>query len=148
MIRLSINLNRGWTKWFNKIVWWYFYPEGTTLTSDPLLLLVNNTPGHIQESQKHNVRVKLFPANCTSWKQPCDVGIIAALKKRYKFLYFKEVLNFYQLGNDARADLKVQIEQAWRVRNYVRRTCSTLWCCKLYYIVELSYSRNNKKFFS
>ena len=39
-------------------------------------------------------KVEFFPPNCISWKQPCDMSITAALKKRYKYLYFKDVSRF------------------------------------------------------
>ena len=46
--------------------------------------------------------MEFFPPNCTSWKQPCDMGIIAALKKRYKYLYLKDVLDFCDLDESVR----------------------------------------------
>jgi hypothetical protein len=30
------------------------------------------------------------------------MGIIAALKKRYKYLYFKDVLDFYELNDEVK----------------------------------------------
>ena len=44
--------------------------------------------------------------NCTSWKQPCDQGIINALKSRYKFLYLRDVLHFYDLPEDKKESLQ------------------------------------------
>ena len=41
-----------------------------------------------------------FPPNCTSWKQPCDQGIIAALKKGYKHLHLQDVLSFYEMQDE------------------------------------------------
>ena len=49
-------------------------------------------PGHFLAFERNNIKVVFFTSNCTSWKQPCDVRIIAALKKWYKYL--KDVLNF------------------------------------------------------
>ena len=49
-----------------------------------------------------------FPPNCTAWKQPCDLGIIAALKKRYRYLYLKDILNFHELDNNTKKALKTQ----------------------------------------
>ncbi|RHZ18691.1 hypothetical protein DYB37_009540 [Aphanomyces astaci] len=46
-----------------------------------------------------DVRVAFLPPNCTAWRQPCDLGIIAAMKKRYKFLMLPDVLSFYELYN-------------------------------------------------
>ncbi|KAI6658215.1 hypothetical protein LOD99_15484 [Oopsacas minuta] len=64
---------------------------------------MGNAPGHFQAFEGNNVRVVFFPPNCTSWKQPCDMGIIAALKKRYKYLYLKDVLDFHDLHEDFKA---------------------------------------------
>ena len=69
---------------------------------------MDNTPGHFPEFVHENIKVIFFPPNCTAWKQPCDLGIIAALKKRYKFLYMKDVLEFHELNDDAKNALKIQ----------------------------------------
>ena len=58
---------------------------------------MDNAPGHFDGFERGNVKVEFFPPNCTSWKQPCDMGLIAALKKRYKYLYLKDVLDFCDL---------------------------------------------------
>jgi hypothetical protein len=58
---------------------------------------MDNAPGHFDAFQRDGIRVVFFPPNCTSWKQPCDMGIIAALKKRCKYLYLNDVLSFYDL---------------------------------------------------
>jgi hypothetical protein len=41
------------------------------------------------------------------------MGIIAALKKRFKYLYFKDVLDFYELDEEAKLRKKMQ---GWRLR--------------------------------
>jgi hypothetical protein len=58
---------------------------------------MDNASGHFDAFKRDNIRVVFFPPNYTSWKQPCDMGIIAALKKRYKYLYLKDILDFYEL---------------------------------------------------
>ena len=85
-------------KWFNEV----FYPEVKKRTGCPVLLLMDNAPGHFAGFERGNVKVEFFPPNCTSWKQPCDMGIIAALKKRYKYLYLKDVLDFCDLDESVR----------------------------------------------
>jgi hypothetical protein len=64
--------------------------------------------GHFEAFECDNVRIVFFPPNCTSWKQPCDMGIIAALKKRFKYLYLKDVLDFYELDEEAKLRKKMQ----------------------------------------
>ncbi len=80
-------------KWFNEV----FVLEVKRRTGRPILLLMDNAPGHFDTFEHDNIRIVFFPPNCTSWKQPCDMGIIAALKKWYKYLYLKDILNFYEL---------------------------------------------------
>ena len=45
-------------------------------------------------------------SNVTNWKKPCSLGVIAAVKKIYKFLLLQYVLSFYQLDNDNQQSLK------------------------------------------
>ena len=80
-------------KWFDEV----FVPEVKKRTGCHILLLMDNAPGHFEAFECDNIQIVFFPLNCTSWKQPCDMGIIAALKKRYKYLYLKDVLDFYKL---------------------------------------------------
>jgi hypothetical protein len=69
---------------------------------------LDNAPGHFEAFEHENVRIIFFPPNCTSRKQPCDMGIIAALKKRFKYLYLKGVLDFYELDEEAKLRKKMQ----------------------------------------
>ncbi len=64
-------------KWFNEV----FLPEVKKRTRCRVLLLLDNALGHFEAFERNNVRIVFFPPNCTSWKQPCDMGIITALKK-------------------------------------------------------------------
>ena len=65
------------------------------------MLLLDNALGHFGKVFEHNgVQVCFFPPNHTSWKQPMDQGIISALKKRCKYLYLKESLNFPDMDED------------------------------------------------
>ncbi len=91
-------------KWFNEV----FLPEVKKWTGRRVLLLLDDAPGHFEAFEHDNVRIVFFPPNCTSWKQPCDMGIIAALKKRFKYLYLKDVLDFYELDEEAKLRKKMQ----------------------------------------
>ena len=83
-------------------------PEVKKRTGCRILLLMDNAPGHFEAFERDNIRIVFFPPNCTSWKQPCDMGIIAALKKRYKYLYLKDVLDFYELEEEEKLRKKDQ----------------------------------------
>jgi hypothetical protein len=91
-------------KWFNEV----FLPEVKKRTGRRVLLLLDNAPRHFEAFEHDNVRIVFFPPNCTSWKQPCDMGIIAVLKKRFKYLYLKDVLDFYELDEEAKLRKKMQ----------------------------------------
>ena len=77
-------------KWFNEV----FYSERHGKTCHPVYCLWTMING------RGNALVRYFTDNVTSWKQPCDLGIIAAVKKRYKCLLLKDVQSFYQLDSD------------------------------------------------
>jgi hypothetical protein len=64
-------------KWFNEV----FVPEVKRRIGRPVLLLMDNAPGHFDAFERDNIHIVFFLSNCTSWKEPCDMGIIAALKK-------------------------------------------------------------------
>ena len=88
---------------------WKWFDDGFCLevkkrTGCSVLLLLDYAPGHFPAFERGNIKVVFFSPNCTSWKQPCEMGIIAALKKRYK--YFKGVLDFYELDNKLKAHKK------------------------------------------
>jgi hypothetical protein len=84
-------------KWFNEM-----FLLVKKRTGHRVLLLLDNALGHFEVFEHDNVTIVFFPPNCTSWKQPCDMGIIAALKKRFKYLYFKDVLDFSELDEEAK----------------------------------------------
>ncbi|XP_065642990.1 jerky protein homolog-like [Hydra vulgaris] len=89
-------------KWLNEV----FYPEFKPKNGLPVLLLLDNVPGNFEAFERNLVKVVFFPPNCTSWKQPCDMGIIAALKKRYKYLYLSDILSYYSLDVNTKECLK------------------------------------------
>jgi hypothetical protein len=91
-------------KWFNKV----FLPEVKKRTGRWVLLLLDNAPRHFEAFERDNVRIILFPPNCTNWRQPCNMGIIAALKKRFKYLYLKDVFDFHELDEEAKLRKKMQ----------------------------------------
>ncbi len=42
------------------------------------------------------------------------MGIIAALKKRFKYFYLKDVFDFYELDEEAKLRKKMQGRRLWR----------------------------------
>ena len=74
--------------WFDEL----FRPYIRQRTGRKTLLILDNAPGHRAEFEVDGIRVVFFPPNVTSWKQSMDMGIITALKKRYKFLMMKDII--------------------------------------------------------
>jgi hypothetical protein len=102
-VKAWMDMERCW-KWFNEV----FLPEVKKQTGRRVLLLLDNALGHFEAFECDNVRIVFFPPNRTSWKQPCDMGIIATLKKRFKYLYLKDVFDFYELDEEAKLQKKMQ----------------------------------------
>ena len=75
---------------------------------------MENAPNHVEKFKRQNVTVRLFPQNVTSWKQPCNLGIVGALKKRYKYLYLNDVLTFYTLNVASKTMVLDQFKQLRR----------------------------------
>ncbi len=90
-----------------------FIPEVKKRIERRVLLLLNNALRHFEAFERDNFRIIFFPPNCTIWKQPYDMGIITVLKKRFKYLYLKDVLDFYELDEEAKLRKKMQ---GWRLR--------------------------------
>jgi len=80
------------TKWLPEV----FVPAVEDLPHEKILLVVDNAPGHLDEVDIGRIKVRFMPPNCTSWRQPCDLGIIAAYKKRCKYLLMLKVLEFME----------------------------------------------------
>ncbi len=96
-VKTWMDMEMCW-KWFNEV----FLLEVKKRTGRRVFLLLDNAPGHFEAFKRDNVRIIFFPPNCTSWKQPYDMGIIATLKKRFKYFYLKDVIDFYELDEEAK----------------------------------------------
>ena len=65
-----ISKNEAWMdvstcwKWFKEV----FYPEVRKKTGRPVLLLMDNTPGHFPAFERNDIKMVFFTPNCTSWK--------------------------------------------------------------------------------
>lgn len=88
-------------QWFDQV----FRPYVRRRTGRKVILILDNAPGHFQPFEKDGIRVAFFPPNVTSWKQPMDMGIIAALKKRYKFMLMKDILTYHDLTDELKMRL-------------------------------------------
>ncbi|XP_035229300.1 jerky protein homolog [Stegodyphus dumicola] len=73
-----------------------------------IVLIVDNCSAHtsLKVLVKDNVSVLFFPPNCTSIIQPMDMGIVHALKCKYKTAFLKSMLNFLNSGKTIQEFLK------------------------------------------
>lgn len=64
-----------------------------------VLFLADNCPAHPKVIEGlSNVELFFFPPNTTSKIEPCDVGIIQALKIHYRRRFFPGILEGYEIG--------------------------------------------------
>ena len=67
-----------WTEWINK------FDHRIRSKGKKIALVIDNCPAHPVVSNLTNIEVFYLPPNTTSHTQPCDQGIIQALKLRYR----------------------------------------------------------------
>lgn len=92
--------NRTFLHWLQNV----FTLEVRKRTGRDVLLIVDNATSH-SVFDYNGVRVIFLPANVTSWKQPCDQGIIASFKKLYKYKILGEIIAFHDQDQDDKARL-------------------------------------------
>ena len=83
-----------------------FVPFVRSGTNRKVLLILDNAPGHAEAFDRDAVKVIFSPAKVTSWKQPMDMGTIAALKKRYIYHLIREILAYH----DSPDYVKIRLE--------------------------------------
>ncbi|XP_003737359.1 tigger transposable element-derived protein 6-like, partial [Galendromus occidentalis] len=76
-----------------------------------VLLLLDNCSAHNVVPRMTNIRVEYFPPNCTSILQPLDLGIIRAVKARYR----KSLIRLILVSENAGKDTKVDVRQAMKM---------------------------------
>ena len=91
-------------KWFDQV----FVPSVRSRTNRKVLLILKNVPAHAKAFERNSIKVMFFPQNVTSWKQPMDMGIIAALKRRYKYHLIRKKLTYH----DCSDYVKIRLEDA------------------------------------
>jgi hypothetical protein len=89
--------------WFDRMVteWWVqdvFVPHVRKVHGDVwVVLILDNCPAHpcndVDKFHHHKVFIIFLPKNMTSRFQPADMGMISALKKRYKSIYLRKLVS-------------------------------------------------------
>lgn len=106
--------------WMTKILfneWLERFNTHVRLRGRTVVLLLDNCSAHGKDHEVaalnlSNTRVIFLPPNTTSLIQPCDAGIIAAVKCRYRRLQIARVLDYIDIGE--RNIYKVDVLQAMR----------------------------------
>lgn len=57
-----------------------------------IIIFIDQCPAHPSGYEFSNVKVKFFPANCTSELQPMDLGVIRSFKVQYRKLLVRKIL--------------------------------------------------------
>ena len=101
------NAKLGWTSQptRNGLILYFYLMYKSTLGVQ-FLCYLTMLQGISMVCKNMSLKVEFFPQNCTSWKQPCDQGMINALKTRYKFLYLRAALCFYDYPEDEKGILQ------------------------------------------
>lgn len=93
------------SKWFDIV----FAPHVCRRIGRKDLLIFDNVLGHDTAFETNRIQVVFFPPNVTSWKQPMDMGIITAMKKRYKFLMMKAIIAYHNVRKENKAQLSLVV---------------------------------------
>jgi DDE superfamily endonuclease len=104
---IVVNAKLGWTRLptINGLILYFDLRYKSTLGVQ-FLCCLTMLQGISMACKNMSLKVEFFPQSCTSWKQPCDQGIINALKTRYKFLYLRAALCFYDYPKDEKEILQ------------------------------------------
>lgn len=84
------------------------YQEQKGVSSKKALLLLDNAPSHpdADELVSESICAKFLPANTTSLIQPMDQGVLESVKRRYKKLLLRKIIEEDEHGTSMFAALK------------------------------------------
>lgn len=81
-----------------------------------ILLIIDNCPAHPKVDNLSNMEIAYLPANTTSHTQPCDQGIIQALKHKYRMKLLTQFIDAIDNEMQFRTtvlDAITLLKQAW-----------------------------------
>lgn len=97
-----------------------------------ILLLVDNFSGHtVPDGFLKNIRLEKFRPNLTSRVQPCDAGIIRALKAHYRARFIHRSIRLFADGKRGSELYKIDILSAMRMAKqaWYSVTAATIQSC-------------------
>ena len=87
-----------------------------------ILLIIDNWPAHPVIENLTHIEVAYLPSNTTSQTQPCDQGIIQALKHRYRMKLLAKFITAIDNQTEFRTtvlDAIMLLKQAWDEVSFV-----------------------------
>lgn len=106
---------KAWSDTKTFLLWWQrFLNYIRSKTNDPVLLILDNCGPHGADVKDPNEQVTILflPPNCTSVFQPMDAGIIAMVKKLYRYRLLRLMIEMYDERIQRREDAKKAKMQA------------------------------------
>ncbi|PVU87453.1 hypothetical protein BB559_006044 [Furculomyces boomerangus] len=82
-------------------------------TNEKILQMLDNAPENSKIFKEDDIKVIFSPPNVTLWKQPMDIGIIAAFKKRVNIIHIKKVLDYFDSSKETK-NFKAELKKIMR----------------------------------
>ena len=105
-----------WTEWMRA------FDKKMRCKKRHVALVIDNCPAHPQVSGLSHVEVIYLPATTTSKTQPCDQGIIQALKRRYRYYLLERFLHCIDNNQEFKPHVLDAMTIAWRAWGEVSPT--------------------------
>jgi hypothetical protein len=103
------NQKKAWSDTATFKRWWSdFLVHIRSRTNERVLLILDNCGPHCGKAAEFmndpQVEVVMLPPNCTSVYQPMDSGVIAMIKKNYRFLLLSKYIDMFEEREQLRKD--------------------------------------------
>lgn len=108
--------NMVFTKWFDQVFEPFILQQrqeserADSTRKRRVLLLLDNAPGHPVSFEKGDIRVLALHPKSSSWVQPLEMGVLTALKNRYKQRVLNDILAFHALPTELKNQLVAGLE--------------------------------------
>ena len=103
---LPVDYEANKSAWMTSAIfsnWLRAWDKELCLAKKKILLLVDNCAAHPEVEELTNIRLEFFPPNTTSVLQPCDQGVINAVKAHYRRRICQQTLDCLEEENRAMA---------------------------------------------
>ena len=93
------NQRKAWSDGATFKKWWnHFLIHIRKITNKPVLLILDNCGPHGCDTidPMEQVRIEFLPPNCTAMFQPMDAGVIAMIKKNYRYKLLRRMCVIFE----------------------------------------------------